>query len=93
MKPTNTGNENSILLPGEDVWELWRQTAAGWQLAERLGATATPADCKYSRVFGYPVAAAFAVPIRAATTDGELLPDIIDVQVEKQGLKPEAAVV
>jgi hypothetical protein len=91
MKPTNTGNENSILLPGEDVWELWRQTAAGWVLAERLGATATPAECRYSRVFGYPVAAAFAVPIRAATTDEEMLPDIIDVQVEKQGLKPEAA--
>ena len=90
MKQTANPNENSILLPGEQAWELWRQTPAGWQQAEVLAESAGPADCRQCRVFGYPVAAAFAVPVRAATTDAELLPDIVDVQLEKQNLKPES---
>lgn len=32
------------------------------------------------------------MPIRAATSDPDLLPDLIEIQLEKQGLKPEAPV-
>lgn len=34
----------------------------------------------------------FAVPIRAATGDPDLLPDLVGIQLEKQGLKPDVPV-
>ena len=93
MKSNAPSNENSICLPGEEGWELWTQGPSGWQLKEQAGdPLAGPGAIRQCRVFGYPVAAAFAVPVRAATTDADLLPDIVDVQLEKAGLKPETEV-
>ena len=92
MKPTTANTEAGICLPGEQSWELWKQSSTGWQLSQSTPAGAGPATFKNASVFGYPVSAAFAVPVRAATGDADLLPDIIDFQLEKQGLKPEVPV-
>ena len=51
-----------------------------------------PAAFKTAALFAYPVSSTFAVPIRAATGDTDLLPDLIEIQLEKQGLKPDAPV-
>ncbi len=51
-----------------------------------------PASFRTASLFAYPVSSTFAVPIRAATGDPDLLPDLIGIQLEKQGLKPEAPV-
>ena len=92
MKSTTANTEAGICLPGEQSWELWKQSAAGWQLSQSIPVGGGPASFKNASVFGYPVSAAFAVPVRAATGDVDLLPDIVDFQLEKQGLKPEVPV-
>ncbi len=93
MKSTSANTESGICLPGELSWELWKQSSGGWQLAQSIPLEeGGPASFKSASVFGYPVSAAFAVPVRAATSDEELLPDIVDFQLEKQGLKPETPV-
>jgi hypothetical protein len=89
MKPASANIESGICLPGEQSWELWKQSSSGLQVAQSGN---SPAEFKSASVFGYPVSAAFAVPIRAATGDEELLPDIVDFQLEKQNLKPETPV-
>ncbi len=94
MKPPSTNPEAGICLPGEQTWELWKHSSGGWQIAQTApaGQDGGPAFFKTAGVFGYPVSAAFAVPVRAATGDADMLPDIIDFQLEKQGLKPETPV-
>ncbi|HEX2749265.1 MAG TPA: hypothetical protein VHM91_14755 [Verrucomicrobiales bacterium] len=93
MKSTSANTEAGICLPGEQSWDLWKQSSSGWQISQSVPMDqGGPASFKTASVFGYPVSAAFAVPVRAATGDDELLPDIIDFQLEKQGLKPETPV-
>ncbi|HWB06122.1 MAG TPA: hypothetical protein VG796_24080 [Verrucomicrobiales bacterium] len=93
MKPTSATTEAGICLPGEESWDLWKQSSTGWQISQSIPFDqGGPASFKAAGVFGYPVSAAFAVPVRAATSDEELLPDIVDFQLEKQGLKPETPV-
>lgn len=94
MKSTTANTEAGICLPGEQTWELWKQSSAGWQLSQSApaGQGGGPSSFKTASVFGYPVSSAFAVPVRAATGDDELLPDIVEFQLEKQGLKPETPV-
>ncbi len=94
MKSPGANTEAGICLPGEQSWELWKHGSSGWQLAHTAPAAPEggPASFKTASVFGYPVSAAFAVPVRAATGDADLLPDIIEFQLEKQGLKPETPV-
>jgi len=94
MKSPGANTEAGICLPGEQSWELWKHGSSGWQLAHTAPAAPEggPASFKTASVFGYPVSAAFAVPVRAATGDPDLLPDIIEFQLEKQGLKPETPV-
>src|SRR6185295_6508516 len=93
MKSTTSNTEAGICLPGEESWDLWKQSSTGWQISQSVPYDqGGPASFKSAGVFGYPVSAAFAVPVRAATSDEELLPDIVDFQLEKQGLKPETPV-
>ena len=94
MKSPSNNPEAGICLPGEQTWELWKHTSSGWQMAQAApaGEENGPAFFKTAGVFGYPVSAAFAVPVRAATADAEMLPDLIEFQLEKQGLKPETPV-
>ena len=90
MKSTANSNENGICLPGEDVWEMWRSGAGGWALAQSAPADRnTPGNFKGASIFGFPVTSAFAVPFRAATADQELLPDLVNVQLERQGIAPQ----
>src|SRR6187551_3691958 len=93
MKSTTSNTEDGICLPGEMSWDLWKQSSTGWQISQSVPIDqGGPASFKTASVFGYPVSAAFAVPVRAATGDADLLPDIIEFQLEKQGLKPETPV-
>ncbi len=51
-----------------------------------------PASFKAATLFAFPVSSTFAVPIRAATGDPDLLQSLVEIQLEKQGLKPDAPV-
>ena len=44
---------------------------------------------KEIQVYGFPVTAAFAIPIWASTADEDLLESVVDMQLEKLGMKPE----
>ncbi|MES2705391.1 MAG: hypothetical protein V4726_02200 [Verrucomicrobiota bacterium] len=93
MKPSpTTDNTSTLCLPGADSWELWKASPAGWQRQPGTDPAAGPSSFKNATIFAYPVSSAFAVPIRSATGDPDLLPDLIEIQLEKQGLKPDAPV-
>lgn len=89
--PANDSNL-TLCLPGPEAWELWKASPAGWQRVPGAGPATGPAAFKSASLFAYPVSSTFAVPIRAATSDPDLLPDLIGIQLEKQGLKPEVPV-
>lgn len=82
----------TLCLPGPEAWELWKPSPAGWQRVPGTVPASGPAAFKSAALFAYPVSSTFAVPIRAATSDPDLLPDLIGIQLEKQGLKPEVPV-
>ena len=82
----------TLCLPGPEAWELWKPSPAGWQRMPGATPENGPAAFKSASLFAYPVSSTFAVPIRAATSDPDLLPDLIGIQLEKQGLKPEVPV-
>jgi hypothetical protein len=91
MKPAPPAAKSSadatICLPGEVSWELWKQTPGSWTLAQTEADG--PGAMRSASLFAFPVTAAFAVPIRAATTDLDLLDDVVDVQLERLSLKPD----
>ena len=89
MKPEPNA---TLCLPGPEAWELWKPSPAGWQRLPGSSPASGPAAFKTASLFAYPVSSTFAVPIRAATGDPDLLPDLIGIQLEKQGLKPEVPV-
>lgn len=82
----------TLCFPGQERWELWKASPAGWQRTPGQESAAGPASFKSASLFAYPVSSTFAAPIRAATSDTELLPDLIGIQLEKQGLKPDVPV-
>lgn len=93
MKQSSTPDTTSTLcLPGTESWELWKASPAGWQRQPGTDSAAGPSSFKTATIFAFPVSSAFAVPIRSATADPDLLPDLIEIQLEKQGLKPDAPV-
>ena len=85
-------NEATICLPGEDGWEHWKPAAGGYELADSVSVEegGTPAAFKEVQVYGFPVTSAFAVPVWASTADEDLLESVVDMQLEKLGMKPEA---
>lgn len=92
-RPTSSSKktEATICLPGEDGWEHWKPSGGGYQLSEKVAVAdgGSPASFKEIQVYGFPVTAAFAVPIWASTADEELLGSVVDMQLEKLGMRPE----
>ena len=85
--------EATICLPGESGWEHWKPSASGgYELADQVSLEegGSPASFKEIRVYGFPITAAFSIPIWALTDDEELLDSVVDMQLEKVGMKPEA---
>ena len=88
---SNKKAETTICLPGEDGWERWKPSGDGYQLSEKV-ATAdggSAASFKEIQVYGFPVTAAYAIPIWASTADEDLLGSVVDMQLEKLGMRPE----
>ncbi len=84
--PTTT-----ICIPGESAWELWKQGPAGMSLTQSvaLDEGGNAAAFKQVDCFGYPVIAAFAVPVWAASGDPEILHGVVQMQLEKMSLMPD----
>jgi hypothetical protein len=83
--------DTSICFPGEDRWELWRLKSGRFELADTasVDADGDVEPFKQATHYAFPVHSSFAVPIWAGTDDPAMLGDLVDMQLEKQGLKPE----
>jgi hypothetical protein len=79
----------TICLPGEESWELWKQSAGGASLlqtaAEEGGGT--PASFKEANVLAYPVLASFVLPTLAQTADAEMVDAVVSMNLEKNNLR------
>jgi len=88
----NPKSEISLLCPGEEGWELWKQGPVnGFQPAGAPPAAddGTPTNLMGAKVFAFPVRAAFAVPLWVPSTDPEAVTGALDIQLEKLNLKTE----
>lgn len=82
----------SLLCPGEDGWELWKQGPVnGFQPAgvPPTSADGTVTSVMGARVFAFPVRAAFAVPLWVPSIDPEAVAGALDMQLEKLNLKDD----
>ncbi len=86
-----TDKDTSICFPGEDRWELWRLKDGRFELADTIpiDAAATGGGFKVASNYAFPVHSVFAVPIWAGTDDPAMLDSLVDIQLERVGLKPE----
>jgi len=73
------------------MWELWRQTPAGFERIEEIAASVDglPETLKGAKVFGFPVRAAFAIPLWVPSIDPEAVRGAMDIHLEKLGLKTD----
>ena len=82
----------TLLCPGEEAWELWKQgPTGGFQPAGTapMEPDGTPSSVMGARVFAFPVRAAFAVPLWVPSVDAEAVAGALDIQLEKLNLKTE----
>jgi hypothetical protein len=85
--------ENVLLVPGESGWEIWTGSAdAAYTLVEattcdKAGDLKTlPAG---DLLLLFPVKAITAVPMRVASDDEALFPDLASLHAERLGLRPD----
>ncbi len=82
--------DKSICFPGEESWELWRQKAGIFELAETAefeeGSIAKP--FKSATYFAFPIVSAFAVPVWASSEDKAVVQGVVEMHLEGLGVKP-----
>jgi hypothetical protein len=85
--------ENVLLVPGESGWEIWTGLAnEGFTLVEATTCdkagdlTTLPAG---DLLLLFPVKAITAVPMRVASDDEALFPDLAALHAERLGLRPD----
>jgi hypothetical protein len=83
----------TICFPGEDGWELWSEQSGRLVLREtRSLEEGNESGCEPFQTashYAFPVNSVFAVPIWTATDSPEMLGSLVEMQLEKSGLKPE----
>jgi hypothetical protein len=86
-------NETTLLCPAEEAWELWRQSGgAPFERVEEVPTSAEglPESLRGAKVFGFPVRAAFAIPLWVPSLDPEAVRGAMDIHLEKLGLQTDA---
>ena len=89
-------NDSDITLcfPGENGWELWSEQSGRLVLGEtRPLEEGNEGGCEpfqSASHYAFPVNSVFAVPIWTPTDSPEVLGNLVEMQLEKSGLKPEA---
>ena len=85
--------DHALLVPGETGWEIWtRQAEGGFTLHAETG---IPAAGELENLPGgeltmlFPVRAFTAVPMRVASDDDSLFPDLAALHAERLGLRPD----
>lgn len=87
--------DKTICFPGEDGWELWKQTEdsfgqAEYELLEKreLDESGSCEPFKDATHYAFPINSVFAVPIWVGIDDSALIKNLVEMQLEKMGLKP-----
>ncbi len=86
-------NENVLLVPGESGWEIWSGPSTA-ELTLREATTIERASDLEIIPSGdllllFPVKAITAVPMRVASDDEALFPDLASLHAERLGLRPD----
>ncbi len=85
--------DNVILVPGETGWEIWTgQPATGFSLhsTTETDRAADVTDLPNGEILLlFPVRAVTAVPLRVASDDDALFPDLAALHAERLGLRPD----
>lgn len=86
---SKSGGGQSLLCPGDQRWEWWALPLMGApDLKESWSEMPSPLPFKNKVTVALPIAQVFAVPLWLATTDKALMPDLIQLQLERRGLLP-----
>ncbi len=84
--------ETIVAIPGEEGWELWQRQSGVFELIDQreLDEEGNYEPFRHATHYGFPLVSAFAIPLWVATDDPALLPNVVDMQLEKLGLKPDS---
>jgi hypothetical protein len=81
--------DHTILLPGEELWELWRFDAT--RDTPEFNCIESDPDlaalAPRAKVLALPSRYVFSIPIWLTTTDESLIKDLLQVQLEKRGFR------
>ena len=84
----------TLCFPGEDGWELWSERSGSLVLSEtRPLEEGNEGGCEpfqSASHYAFPVNSVFAVPIWTATAAPDMLGSLVEMQLERSGLKPES---
>ncbi len=81
----------SLAIPSENGWELWQRQAGVFELVGRedFDEEGNLGRFRAASHYAFPVVSVFTVPLWVQTEDPALLQGIVEMQLEKLGLKPD----
>ena len=86
-------NENVLLVPGESGWEIWTSQGSTEFILNRTTTTERAGDLtdlpSGDLLLLFPVKSITAVPMRVASDDDALFPDLAALHAERLGLRPD----
>jgi hypothetical protein len=83
--------EVTVAIPGEDGWQLWQRQNGTFQMTDKhlLDEDGSVEPFRTASHYAFPVVSAFAAPLWVATDDPVLTQSIVEMQLEKLGLRPD----
>lgn len=85
--------ENVLLVPGESGWEIWSGNAEGGLALQNATEIADAGELKDlpsgELALLFPVKSLTAVPMKVASDDDALFPDLAALHAERLGLRPD----
>jgi|MDTC01.1.fsa_nt_gb hypothetical protein len=93
MSNKSSNAEVVLCYPGETSWELWSNGGKGATLyhdSSSKSQAESPMAFKGVTHYAFPVTSALCSPFWAASEDDSLLPDIVEMRLETQSIKPNS---
>ncbi len=81
----------SLAIPSENGWELWQRQGGAFELVGRedIDEDGNVGRFRTASHYAFPVLSVFTVPLWVNTDDPALLQGLVEMQLEKLGLKPD----
>ena len=88
-------SDTTLCFPGENGWELWAEKSGRMMCVEtrpmKEGSEEGSQPFRSATHYAFPVNSVFAVPIWTATDAPDMLGSLVEMQLEKSGLKPDSS--